>query len=337
MAIYSMGEVLRRLRKAKGLTQEELSAGICTPGGLSRIENGDREPSHAKFVAMMQRMGQWEDSYDLFVGEDYYEISELQGEVSTKILHHDFEGAEEVLQRYEEKISTIPKETVYTQFLKLQRLVCADRGRIKSEHLTELESILKMTVPDYGKKRIHELLLNYQELIIINNIAIAYAENGKRPKAIALFQELIEFLEEKFMNCRERNYLYAPLVLNLVKYLGLEGRFPEALELAQEAISELTEYGKTLYIPELRFDIAWILMQMDREKYEDIIIEELTLSIYGHICNSQFDSAQLVIDYLNGNEPEFAEKVNAGHCEEEICRRKYAVQKKNHPQQADWY
>ena len=42
MAIYSMGEVIRRLRKEKGYTQEELSEGICTPGGLSRIENGLR-------------------------------------------------------------------------------------------------------------------------------------------------------------------------------------------------------------------------------------------------------------------------------------------------------
>lgn len=82
MAIYSMGEVIRRLRKEKGYTQEELSEGICTPGGLSRIENGLREPSHAKFVALMQRMGQYEDSYDLFVGEEYYEISELQKEIS---------------------------------------------------------------------------------------------------------------------------------------------------------------------------------------------------------------------------------------------------------------
>lgn len=100
MAIYSMGEVIRRLRKEKGYTQEELSEGICTPGGLSRIENGLREPSHAKFVALMQRMGQYEDSYDLFVGEEYYEISELQKEISNKIMHHDFDGANKVLIIY---------------------------------------------------------------------------------------------------------------------------------------------------------------------------------------------------------------------------------------------
>lgn len=330
MAIYSMGEVIRRLRKAKGLTQEELSEGICTPGGLSRIESGDREPSHAKFVALMQRMGQCEDSYDLFVGEEYYEISELQKEISNRVMHHDFKGAQDILQRYEERISTMPKESIYSQFLKLQKLIITDRGRIKGEHLEELENTLRMTVPGYGKKRLHELLLNYQELIIINNIAIVYAENGKRPEAIRLFQELIEFLKEKFMDCRERNYLYAPLVLNLVKYLGLEGRFQEALKLAEQAIEELSEYGKTLYVPELYFDIAWMLIQMDKEKYADVIAEELTLSIYGRICNRQFDSARFVLEYIKTNVLEIADRINVCRCEELLCRQENRYRKQDY-------
>lgn len=321
MAIYSMGEVIRRLRKEKGYTQEELSEGICTPGGLSRIENGLRELSHAKFVALMQRMGQYEDSYDLFVGEEYYEISELQKEISNKIMHHDFDGANKVLIIYEERIKAVPNENVYVQFLKLQKLVIAWRGRVGDNDLQKLEDILRMTVPGYGKKRLHELLLNYQELIIVNNIAITYAENGERPKAIRIFQELIEFLEEKFMDCRERNYLYAPLVLNLVKYLGLEKRFKEALILADQAIQRLTEYGKTLYVPELHFDIAWILIQMDKKKYIDIITEEMTLSIYGRICNRQFDSVKFVIEYLIENEKDIANRINAYHYVEVLCRQ----------------
>lgn len=322
MAIYSMGEVIKRLRKSKGLTQEELSEGICTPGGLSRIENGIREPSHAKFVALMQRMGQWEDSYDLFVGEEYYEISELQKEISIKVMHHDFENANLILQRYEEKIRKISKEeNTYIQFLKLQKLIIADNGRIRGIHLEELEDILRMTVPVYGEKRLHELVLNYQELIILNNIAIVYAENGKRPKAIKIFEELIDFLTDKFMDCRERNNLYAPLVLNLVKYLGLEGRFAEALEWANRAIEELTEYGKTLYVPELHFDIAWIWIQTDRKKYADIIAEELTLSIYGRIGNHQFDSARFLLEYIRNDVPEIADRINADHCEEVLYRQ----------------
>lgn len=329
MAIYSMGEVIKRLRKSKGLTQEELSDGICTPGGLSKIENGYREPSHAKFVALMQRMGQWEDSYDLFVGEEYYAITELQKEISTKIMHHDFENANLILEEYENKICMLPQENMYIQFLKLQKLIIADKGRIHGEHLEELENILRMTVPGYGKKKLHELVLNHQELMIINNIAIAYAENGKRPKAIKIFEELIAFLEEKFMDCRERNYLYAPLVLNLVKYLGLEGRFNEALEWAEQAIEELTEYGKTLYVPELHFDIAWVRIQMDRKEYEEIIAEELTLSIYGRIGNHQFDSARFLLEYVRENVPEIAAKISADRCEELLCRQENRIQETN--------
>ncbi len=321
MAIFSMGEVIKRSRRMRGITQEDLSDGICTPGGLSRIENGKREPSHAKFVALMQRLGQWEDSYDLFVGDIYYEIADLQNEIRNCITRRDFEKAEIMLDRYEEKVGLDNPEQMYTQFLLLERLICKDRGVIKKEHIKDLQQILQITVPKYGQTDMSKLLLNNQEIMIINNISIAYAENGMRPQAIQLWQELDEFLEERFMNCRERMYLRAPILLNLVKYLGLEGRYSESIKLADKAIRLLTTYGKTLFVPELHFDIAWMLMQKDKTKYHDQIMDELLQSCYGRISHRQYESARFIVDYLKESAPEFAQDVRVLHCEEVLCRQ----------------
>lgn len=128
--------------------------------------------------------------------------------------------------------------------------------------------------------------------MIINNISIAYAENGIRPQAIHLWQELDEFLEERFMNCRERMYLRAPILLNLIKYLGLEGRYPEEIELADKAIRQLTQ-----------------------------IMDELLQSCYGHISHRQYESAQFIIDYIKKSAPQFAQDVRVLHCEEVLCRQ----------------
>lgn len=321
MAIFSMGEVIKRSRRMLGITQEELADGICTPGGLSRIENGNREPSHAKFVALMQRMGQWEDSYDLFVGDAYYEIADMQNEIRNCITQRNFEKAKMLLDRYEKKIGADNAEQMYKQFLLMERLICNDEGIIKKEHIEDLQQILQITVPKYGQKDIRQLLLNNQEIMIINNISIAYAENGMRPQAIRLWQELDEFLEEKFMNCRERMYLRAPILLNLIKYLGLEGRYSEGIELADRAIKQLTAYGKTLFVPEIHFDIAWMLMQKDKVKYHEQIMDEFLQSCYGRISHRQYKSAQFIIDYIKQSDLEFAKDVRVLHCEEVLYRQ----------------
>lgn len=321
MAIFTMGEVIKRSRKAMGITQEELADGICTPGGISKMEKGKREPSHAKFVALMQRMGQWDDSYDLFVGDAYYEIADLQNEIRNCVSQRKFGQAGKLLDQYEEKIGREPVEEMYRQFLLMERLICDDKGVIKKAHIDELQQILQITVPKYGQKKLNQLLLNNQEIMIINNMAIAYGENDMRPQAIKILQELDEFLRDRFMNCRERMYLRAPVLLNLIKYLGLEARYAEGLRQADEAIKELTAYGKTLFVPEIHFDIAWMLIQMDRAKYHQQILDEFLQSCYGRISHRQYEGARFILDYFKENVPEFANDIKVLHCEEVLCRQ----------------
>lgn len=50
MGEYSKAAVIKYTRKAVGMTQEELSEGICEPVTLSRYENGQLNPSDDKFV-----------------------------------------------------------------------------------------------------------------------------------------------------------------------------------------------------------------------------------------------------------------------------------------------
>ncbi len=58
MGEYSKAAVIKYTRKATGMTQEELSEGICEPVTISRYENGLLNPSDEKFVRLMQKMGE---------------------------------------------------------------------------------------------------------------------------------------------------------------------------------------------------------------------------------------------------------------------------------------
>lgn len=53
----SLGDTLRELRKQKGLSQEDLAEGICSPVSISRIENGNQIPSQPVLEALLEKLG----------------------------------------------------------------------------------------------------------------------------------------------------------------------------------------------------------------------------------------------------------------------------------------
>ena len=54
----TFGEVIRSIRKAKGMTQEEVAEGICSTSSLSKMENGSQVPSRQRFQKIMERLGE---------------------------------------------------------------------------------------------------------------------------------------------------------------------------------------------------------------------------------------------------------------------------------------
>ena len=312
MAVYSMGAILKKCRETKGITQEELCYGICTPSALSKIEHGLREPSYVKFASLMERMGEWPRVYDVFIGDKVYLIQELQSDIRKQIFHGDFATADKILDKLEKELENFPNETVYHQFLKLERIICRSNGRIQKKQINELIMILKWTVP-FEEKPIYECFLSHQELNLINNIAVGYGENGELEKAIQLLGELKEYLENHYMGNRTKATMYSTVLLNQVKYLGLGEHYEKALEVANEAIDILVEIGKTLDIATLHYDIAWIYTKMDREKYRSNIEDEIMMSLYADLSNRNYHSANETLNFIENNIKDFGLNFNSLH------------------------
>ena len=55
MVYYNANEVIKLTRKAMGLTQEELSEGICEVVTLSRIENGHTSVKRSTYKKLMEK------------------------------------------------------------------------------------------------------------------------------------------------------------------------------------------------------------------------------------------------------------------------------------------
>lgn len=70
-------ELVKDLRQAKGLSQEELCADICSQETLSRIENGKRSPNKKNLYQLLKRMGMERQNYYGFIEADDYEPMSL--------------------------------------------------------------------------------------------------------------------------------------------------------------------------------------------------------------------------------------------------------------------
>lgn len=320
MAVYSTGIILKQCRKAKGITQEELCSGICTAGALSQMENGKMEPSYVKFASMMERMGEWPEAYDVFIGDKVYRIHELEREIQKYAFHHDYEKVTFYLEEYKKEISLFPNETIYLQFCKFMEIACKTRTCISTDQIEELENILQMTVKNYGKYPLQTLFLSQQELQILNYIAVGYGKNNNIEAAINLLGELKEYMDKKFIGCREKFAIYSSVLLNQVKYLGLDEKYKEALQCAKQSIDILLETGRTLYIAELYYDIAWIYVKMDKAKYVNEIKENIIISAYTDIGNCQYANALSAIEFVKGNVCELSEDISLQQCEA-LCRK----------------
>lgn len=72
-----IGNVVRKCRLGKGITQEKLCEGVCSISTLSRIENGTHNPSRKVFTLLIEKMGEEGVFYDDYMGDYDFEVFNL--------------------------------------------------------------------------------------------------------------------------------------------------------------------------------------------------------------------------------------------------------------------
>ena len=259
MSVFSIGEVIKKRRNLLGISQEELAFGICSVPTLSRIENGERVPNKANFDALMQRMGQSGEMYDAYIGDNDLEIHEKKFYIRQAIMCGSLENAKVLLEDL--KKITQKSDTLSKQFIEYME-VLTESVEINSElHIKKLENAIKMTVPNYGQVKLCNCLLTFDDITIINNIANAYGNIKNYRKAINLFYELKEYIDTKYINSEEIIRTYPLLLYNLSKWLGLEGRYDECIEVCDLGIKLASESGRSKFLGKLLYNKAWCLVK----------------------------------------------------------------------------
>ena len=261
MSYFPLGYIIKHRREQLGYSQEDLADGICSVSTLSRIENGDRLPSKNKYEMLMQRLGYSALSLDYFTDKQDFAIHELKFKIRHAYIEKDFD----LCRRLLEELCALSGEqsTIDTQFISQYDTLLNQKTITVEEKLERLEAALRLTCPQYGESFAPKVL-SYEEISILNNIALCYEVLEHRPRAIELLYAIKNYYDHQVCSVEEALRTQPMILYNLSANLGMAGRYDECIAVCDEAISlarrtyRYADYEKTLY------NRAWSLLHRGR-------------------------------------------------------------------------
>lgn len=256
MGRYRLGDIVRMTRKSLSITQEQLSDEICSVETLSRIENGNQNPSKDVYELLMERMGRIRDRAYSMLSVTDLKVLEQMKLFEDYIRQYDFDKADQALIEIKkttgnsilDKQFMIRAETIVNYYLK----------RIDVEEcLAGFQRAIQLTIPKYGSISLANWPLSYNEALLLINISIAYYEKEDYINAIAVIKEAYNALKQSYMEEQQRAILQVTIVNNLSKWYGLVGNYEEAINIANEGIQICKKSKLGHALPNLLYGVAW--------------------------------------------------------------------------------
>lgn len=258
MAIFPLGAIVKNRREELNLTQEELADGICSVPTLSRIENGERIPTKGIYEMLMQRLGYSEMSLDFFTNRKEFTLYNLKFKMRQAYVFGDFDLAKGYLADFMNLCNM--ESPMDIQFMQLYDVLLYEDKYTLNERLAKLEQALNLTCTKYAQGK-YPKVLTYEEIILLNNIAVCYAEGGNQNTAIAILTMLKDYYSSKVINMEEALRTQPMVLYNLSKYLGRNGNYDECIDACDLGIGIARKTGRCLSLHQTMYNKAWALLR----------------------------------------------------------------------------
>lgn len=251
MAVYVVGDFLRETRMRKGYTQEEVSYGICTTASLSRIENGAQKPGRLIMEKLFERLGTENNLFNTFVSREEMELYSAIQELIRNVTDVEVQKIEDQITIVEGLIKGDGK--LESQIILFAQSKLAVKKYGDSDRAMELlMKAIHITLPEFdGKNPLRNNLLTFDEITIINSIAVRYAKKEEYLIAIQLDLWLKEYLENKVVDGKMKTAKYPMLLYNLSNWFGEIKCHSDALSMAEAGINFCIKYGNLTAFPVL--------------------------------------------------------------------------------------
>lgn len=256
-----LGEAIKRRRLEMGLTQEQLSEGICEPITISRLENGKQTPSRNRINALLARLGLPTDRYYALLSKKELDVEELCSQIAT--CNIQFLNALEAdrpyirdkgLQMHKKLETLIQKDDILIRqlIIRSQVIIGTENGPYTyAEQSQKLMEAIRLTSPSFNIEEIGMGLYTIDEIKIINQLALIHVHAGEHMDAIEILSQLYKYIWRHFHNIPQVKAYLGIIACNYANELYAIGQHKKALAIAEEGRNICINYGGHQALPEL--------------------------------------------------------------------------------------
>ena len=168
-----------------------------------------------------------------------------------------------------QKVEDMTRKTsqLERQYLYFAKAELLRHKRGKSEEVTELlMKAVHITLPQFdGKTPLYDNLLTFDEIMIINAIAVQYAENRKQTDSLKLGYWLKQYMEQRVLDSRQKAAKYPVIVYDISNWLALSKEYEQAYKICDEGVAFCVKYGNLVMLPLLIYNKACALAELCRK------------------------------------------------------------------------
>lgn len=260
--LYLDREIIRKNRKAMGITQEKLSDGICTQETLARIEGG-RKAREKNFQRLAERVSWKKEKRTNEIGCWDYVLLEKKREIDWLASRYRNQEAKEKLLAFPCP-ATIEGQQYVSYMMAMLELQLKERE--PEEVLKLLEEALKMTLKLKDWTKIKDYVLAKQEILILNGMGIAYAQMGQKKKAIELYEDIMEGYRQSKIAPVFQAYGMLTVLGNLASFLEECDFYDESLSYRKEKFNLEMKCRRIGSIAQILTGWAYTLERQEKEE-----------------------------------------------------------------------
>ena len=265
MSNYNVGQIIKLTREAIGLSQEELSDGVCSVQTLSRIENGKVKVKKKTYQQLMEKMGRDGTKNYSVLSTENFELLDIMVEVNNLIFRHEYGAAEKKLEPMKNALS-MEEKINYVFVRECEIIIDKNLHRISVEEaLEEFEKLIALSIPDY-KAFIHGVYpFFHEEIMLLMNIGHAYGDLGNRKMAIDIYYMLIRCMNMGYMRREDTVQITVMLISSAARLWGGLGQRDRAIRMSWNAIYKAKRNSLYTVLPKCYGEIAWNMMKQIKD------------------------------------------------------------------------
>lgn len=256
---FRIGDYIKKRREELALSQEELCEGLCSASNLSRVENGQQDPSRRLAQQLLERLGLPEDRFTALWGQRDIAVASLAREIGNgmilfrRALDQDRPAMREALQQQLAELERVadPADRSIRQFVLSQSatLGTPEGPYPLQERLSMLLEALRLTQPRFDLEDFSHGRYSTEESKLINKIANTYTDLGDRKRAIDVYRQLLWCIEKNYKELSGYGGYFCLIAQNYAICLELEKYYQEAIEISEQGRKLSLKSGDYQFLP----------------------------------------------------------------------------------------